>query len=211
MTLQTPSASSPPFYPSPPPTITRCAQCNLLQPRQAKNTSGSCPAGIEKQLLLIICFKFNRGRHWQKIERHQDVTICVTQSFFSVEKMSGVISKARAVVANLSFSLFTFSSLEGRGMSEFISTLLNSFKTQALLFFLGPLGERRRIGMFRKRQSYSFGQTHAIFIALCRLITRLKGVYTSTKTLTIVCLCPRICLHPSECKNQRKPRRTRAL
>ena len=36
-------------------------------------------------------------------------------------------------------------------MSEFISTLLNSFKTQALLFFLGPLGERRRIGMFRKR------------------------------------------------------------
>lgn len=93
--------------------------------------------------------------------------------------MSGVISKARAEVDNLSFSLFTFSSLEGRGMSEFISTLLNSFKTQALLFFLGPLGERRRIGMFRKRQSYSFGQTHAIFIALCRLITRLKGVYIS--------------------------------
>ena len=48
-----PSASSPPppFYPSPP-TITRCAQCNLLQPRQAKNTSGSCPAGIKNSFYL---------------------------------------------------------------------------------------------------------------------------------------------------------------
>ena len=47
-----PSVSSPPpFYPSPP-TITRCAQCNLLQPRQAKNTSGSCPAGIKNSFYL---------------------------------------------------------------------------------------------------------------------------------------------------------------
>lgn len=128
--------------------------------------------------------------------------------------MSGVISKARAVVDNLSFSLFTFSSLEGRGMSEFISTLLNSFKTQALLFFLGPLGERRRIGMFRKLQLWTNACNIYRLMSLNNSPQRSihkYTLYTSTKTLTIVCLCPRICLHPSECKNQRKPRRTRAL
>lgn len=100
-------------------------------------------------------------------------------------------------------------------MSEVISTLLNSFKTQALLFFLGPLGERRRIGMFRKRQSYSFGQTHAIFIALRRLITTQVNLITTQvqKRLpsSVYAQESVFILQNARIKESLAPRRTRAL